>query len=46
MEDHAQNCVQRNCELAHKTVDQLQKFSTFCSDDHQVKPEDLGRVGE
>ena len=34
-------CVERYCELAHKTVDQLRKISTPCFDDHQVKPQDL-----
>ena len=28
MESHAEMCVERYCELAHTTVDQLHKFST------------------
>ena len=32
---HAQMCVQRFCEVAHKTVDQLHEVSTSCLDDHQ-----------
>ena len=35
MEGHAQNCVERSCEMAHKTVDQLRKVSTRCLEDHQ-----------
>ena len=46
MKGHAQQCVERCCELAHKTVDQLQNVSTPCLDDHQIKPKDLEIVGE
>ena len=46
VEGHAQKCVERFCELAHKTVDQLQKDSKPCLEDHQVKPEDLEIVRE
>ena len=38
MEGHAKKCVERYCELANKT--------TQCLDDHQVKEEELGSVGE
>ena len=46
MEGHAQECVDRHCECAPKTVDQFQKVSTPNLDDHQIKPEDLEVVGE
>ena len=42
---HAQKCVERYCELAHKTVDQLHKVTTLCLHDHQVKPRDMNMVG-
>ena len=46
MEGHAQKCVERYCELAHKTINQLHKVSTPCLDARQVKPTDLENVGE
>ena len=46
MEGHAMKCVERNCELANKTTQQLHKVATPCLDDHQFKEEDMGSVGE
>ena len=46
MEGHAKKCVERNCELAHKTTQQLYKVSTPCIDDHRFKEEELKSVGE
>ena len=46
VESHAKKCVERYCELANKTTQQLYKVSTPCLDDHQDKEEELGSVGE
>ena len=46
MEGHAKKCVERYCELANKTTQQLCKVSTPCVDDHQFKEEDLKSVGD
>ena len=46
MESHANKCVERYCELANKTTQQLYKVTTPCLDDHQLKEEELGSVGE
>ena len=46
MEGHAKKCVERYCELANKTTQQLYKVSTPCIDDHQFKEEELKSVGE
>ena len=46
MEGHAIKCVERHCELANKTTQQLYKVATPCLDDHQFKEEGLGCVGE
>ena len=46
MEGHAKKCVQRHCELADKTQQQLYKVATPCTDDHQLKEEETGSVGE
>ena len=35
MEGHAQKCVERYCELAHKKVGKLYKLSSLCLDYHQ-----------
>ena len=43
---HAKKCVERYCELATKTIQQLYKVSTPCIDDHHFKEEELGSVGE
>ena len=46
MEGHAKKCVERYCELANKTTQQLFKVSTTCIDDHHFKEEELKSVGE
>ena len=42
MEGHAKKCVERCCELANKTT----QVATPCFDDHQLKEEEMGSVGE
>ena len=37
MEGHAKKCVERYCELANKTTQQLYKESTPCIDDQHLK---------
>ena len=46
MEGHAKKCVERYCELANKTTQQLNKVSTPCIDDHHFKEEELKSAGE
>ena len=46
MEGHAKKCVERYCELANKTTQQLYKVSTSCIDDHHFKEEEMKTVGE
>ena len=46
MAGHAKKCVERYCELANKTTEQLYKVSTACIDDHHFKEEELKSVGE
>ena len=46
MEGHAKKCVERYCELANKTTQQLYKESTPCIDDDHFKEEELKFVGE
>ena len=46
MEGHAKKCVERYCEVTHKTTQQLYKVSTPCIDDHHFKKEELKSVGE
>ena len=46
MEGHAKKCVERYCELANNTTQQLYKVSTPCIDDHQFKKEEMKSVGE
>ena len=46
MEGHAKKCVERYCELANKTTQQLYKVSTQCIDDHHFKEEEMKSVGE
>ena len=46
MEDHGKKYVERYCELANKTTQQLYKVSTPCLDDHHFKKEELKSVGE
>ena len=46
MKGHAQKCMERYCELANKTTQQLYKVSTPCIDDHHFKEEEMESVGE
>ena len=46
LEGHAKKCVERYCELANKTTQQLYKVSTPCIDDHHFKEEETKSVGE
>ena len=46
MEGHAKKFVERHCELANKTTQQLYKVSTPCIDDHHFKEEEMKSVGE
>ena len=47
MEGHAEKCVERYCELANKTTEQLHTVATPRMDDHQFKEEEeIGSVGE
>ena len=46
MAGHAKKCVERYCELANKTTQQLYKVSTPCIDHHHFKEEEMKYVGE
>ena len=46
MAGHAKKCVERSCELANRTTQQLHKVSTPCIDDHHFKEEEMKSVGE
>ena len=46
LEVHAKKCVERYCELANKTTQQLYKVSTPCIDDHRFRDEEFKSVGE
>ena len=46
MEGHAKECVERYCELANKTTQQLCNVATPCMDDHQFEEEENESVGE
>ena len=46
MEGHAKKCVERYCEFANKTTQQLYKACTPCIDDHPFKEEEMKSVGE
>ena len=46
MAGHAKKFVERYCELANRTTQQLYKVSTPCIDDHHFKEEKLKSVGE
>ena len=46
IEGHAKKCVERYCELANKTTQQLHRVSTPCIDDHHFQEEELKSVGE
>ena len=43
---HLEHCVEQYCEMAKKSVFQLQQAGTPCVDDHQWNMEDLEAVGE
>ena len=45
MEGHAKKCVERYCEFANKTTQQLFNVDTPCTDDHQFRQEEIGSVG-
>ena len=45
MAGHAKKCVERYCELANRTTQQLYKVSTPCIDDHRFKEEEVNSVG-
>ena len=44
MEGHAKKCVERYCELANKTTQQLYKVATPCMDDHQFQDVSVGEL--
>ena len=44
MAGHAKKCVEKYCELANKTTQQLYKVSTPCIDDHHFKEEEICRI--
>ena len=46
IEGHAKKCVERYCELANETTQQLYKVSTPCIDDHHFKEEEVKSVGD
>ena len=46
MEGHAKKCVERYCQLAHKTTQQLYNVSTPGIDDHHFKEVELKSLGE
>ena len=46
MEGHAKKCVERYCELANRTTQQLYKVSSPCIDDTILKRKKLKSVGE
>ena len=46
VESHSMKCVERYCELANKTTQQLYRVATPCMDDHQSKEEENESVGE
>ena len=46
MAGHAKKCVERYCQSANKTAQQLYKVSTPCIDEHHFKEEEVKSVGE
>ena len=46
MAGHAKKCVERYCESANRTTQQLYKVSTPCIDDHHFKEEEMKSVGD
>ena len=43
MEGHTKKCVERYCELANETTQQLYKIATPCMDDHKFKEEKMSQ---
>ena len=46
MDGYAKKCMERYCELANKTTQQLYKVSAPCIDDHHIKEKEMRSVGE
>ena len=46
MEGHAKKCVERYCEMANRTTQQLYRVSAPFIDDHHFKEEEIKFVGE
>ena len=46
MAGHTKKCLERYCELANKSTQQLYNVSTPCIDDHRFKEEKMKSVGE
>ena len=46
IEGHAKKCVERFCEFANRTTQELHKVSIPCLDDHHFKEKELKSVGE
>ena len=46
MKGHAEQCVQRHCEMVKKSVSHPKQVETQCIDDHQLKKNDFEVVGE
>ena len=46
VEGHAKKCVKRYCEFSIQATQQFYKVATPCMDDHQLKKEEMGFVGE
>ena len=44
IEGHAKKCVERCCEFAYKTIEQLYKVATPCMDDHQFREEEMDQL--
>ena len=45
LEGRAKKCMERDCDLANKTIQQLHKVVTLCIDDHRFE-EEMGSVGQ
>ena len=46
MESHAEQRVERYCELVKKDASSVQQEATPCMDDRRIPPEDYGTTGE
>ena len=46
MAGHAKKCVERYCELANRTTQQIYKVSTPCNDGNHFKEEEMKFVGD